>query len=446
LRNRRADRVSGWIERMKQFLVSLVSVVTLASSSFALAGDSRCDEASAVLAQTLGDAPAPTGRAPARALAQKLRDVTASVRQQLLDGASTSASPASSAASALSSSSPLPDVELRCALGVLHAHAGELARAQLHLAACDQPSVCEALRERGGRAQAAVARALRASALSPLDIDAKPSGWLATVEEFPESLVVTPHTLWLPAGLHRLRFAASAAALAANGPGVIARPITTERHARAAVFVEAPVVARKEPGTGVVSFEEDVVREPPQTTRPAPEKHRSLLPARYRRGLTATAAVEEVDDRGRTALAIQLGAGRLTGDLPSVTASRLAAHGRVGFTARWSVELGVDWTHRFDEAGAMPDDADDRADDRLGADAFGALLGARLLLWEPARLSALAALRGRLESADSARAGATLQLEARPLPRWPLALGAAFELEEGGRSYSAFAAVELWSR
>lgn len=435
---------------MKQYLVPLVCAGMIASPALAVADDPRCEESSAVLERTLGGAAAsaPTGKAPGRALAQRLREAATWLRQQVIDGAggATSAAPSAgpSAMAAPSAASPLPDVELRCALGVLHAHAGELSRAQLHLAACEQPTVCAPLRERGARAQAAVARALRASsALSPLDLGTTPPGWVVTVEEFPESLVVTPHTLWLPAGPHRLRFAATAAALAAGGPDVIARPITTERHARAAVFVEAPVAVRKEPGTGKVSFEEDVVREPQQTTRPPPEKHRSLLPARYRRGLEARASVEEVEDRGRTVLAVQLGAGRLTGDFDSRTASRLALHGRVGFTARWSLELGVDWTHRFDEAAAM-NDAEDAA--ALDADAFGALLGARLLLWNPAQLSTLVALRGRLEGGDRARAGGVVQLEARPLPRWPLALGAAFELEEDARSYSAFAAVELWSR
>lgn len=442
---------------MKQYLVPLVWAGMIASPAVAVADDSRCDEASAVLARTLG-APAatPTGKAPGRALAQKLREATARLRQQVIDGAAASivaagassnaaagaSSSAAAGAAAVSPATPLPDVELRCALGVLHAHAGELSRAQLHLAACEQPAVCEPLRERGARAQSAVARALRASTLSPLDLGTTPSGWVVTVEEFPDSLIVTPHTMWLPAGPHRLRFAATAKALAAGGPDVIARQVTTERHARAAVFVEAPVVVRKEPGTGKVSFEEDAVREPQQTTRPPPEKHRSMLPARYRRGLDARAPVEEVEDRGGTALSLQAGAGRLTGDFASLTASRLALHGRVGFTARWSIELGVDWTHRFAEASAM-DGAEDTA---LDADAFGALLGVRLLLWKPAQLSTLAALRGRLEGGDRARAGGVLQLEARPLPRWPLSLGAAFELEEDARSYSAFAAVELWSR
>ncbi len=418
---------------MKQYLVPLVWAGMIASPAVAVADDPRCDEASAVLDQTLGAATAasPTGKAPGRAQAQKLREATARLRQQVIEGAG--------GASSSAVAPPLPDGELRCALGVLHAHAGELPRAQLHLAACQQPTVCEPLRERGARAQSAVARALRASTLSPLDLGTTPPGWIVTVEEFPESLIVAPYTVWLPAGPHRLRFAATARALAAGGPDVIARQITTERHARAAVFVEAPVVVRKEPGTGLVSFEEDVVREPPQTTRPAPEKHRTMMPPRYRRGLYARAPVEKIEDRGRTALSVQLGAGRLTGDFGSRTAARLALHGRVGFTARWSLELGVDWTHRFDEAAAMDEPA-------IDANAFGALLGARLLLWRSAQLSALAALRGRLESGDRARAGGVLQLEARPLPRWPLVFGAAFELEEDARSYSAFAAVELWSR
>jgi hypothetical protein len=339
----------------------------------------------------------------------------------------------------------IPAADERCALGVLAAHAGDLPRAQLLLAACLAPDVGGELRERGGQSRAKLARALRKSELSPVDLDTNPSGWLATVEGFPEAMVMMPYTPWLPPGKHVLRFAPSAAALRAGGAAVITRELELARHSRGSLFVEAPVAPRQAVGTGTVTFEDEAALEAPHAGPPPPEKHRSMLPERYRKGLGVAMPEEPAPAARAAALVLQAGGGwqAPTDARRAGPTTRLAAQGRVAFAPRLFVELGVDWTHRFGDGDGDGDGMDDAP--RAAGDAFGALLGARAVLWRPAELSLLAALRGRLESGADARGGGLVQLEARPVARWPLAVGGAVELERGRRSYSAFAAVELWA-
>jgi hypothetical protein len=241
-------------------------------------------------AERAGKAPRPE-KPLTGATARHLRQTLTAWRERLLASATAAASPSGATASgparAIAGAAPaaLPDAALRCALGVLHAHAGELARAQLHLAACALIAEAAPLRQRGDQAQAAVSRALRASSLSPLDLATAAPGWVATVEGYAEGACLTPCTLWLPAGKHRLRLAPTAAALA-SGRGAITRQFVAERGNRGAIFVEAPPPPPGAAGTGFVDLAEEVALEAPQTTRPAPEKHRSIMPDRYRRGLS----------------------------------------------------------------------------------------------------------------------------------------------------------------
>jgi hypothetical protein len=425
--SRRAARVRIG-ESMKQALASLIcgcaAIGTAAPT--AEAGDAS----GPATVEAAAGAAAPSGKPATGARARRIQQAIAPLREQLMKDARGEATGAEG----------LSLVEQRCAIGILYAHAGELARGQLHLAACERPELGEPLRERGSEAQAAVARALRKSTLSPIDISTTPVGWVATVEDFPEGVFVTPIALWLPAGPHRLHFAPTMSALRGGGPEVLTRELTTKRDTRGTLFVEAPAAANKTPRTEVANFNEEVALEPPQTTRPAPEKHRPLIPPRYGRGLNATAEEVPVSEH-RGLLAVQLGGGRMAPTDGSTTAAvtRIGVHGRAAFAERWFLEIGLDWAHHFEPSGTG-------AAMQLSSsgDAFGALLGARVMLWRPGGLSLLAAARGRIEREADTRGGAELQLEGKPLPRWPLAIGASVELENGLTTVSAFAALELW--
>lgn len=407
----------------KQVLVALVALV----AGPRLGQADAEEDLPAMLERTVGQA-APSGTAPSRKQRQAIEREIAARRAQL-----------AKAPEAAPGAEQLPLAEERCALGVLHAHAGELALAQLQLAACEQPGVGEALRQRGGEAQSAVARALRKSSLSPIDISTTPAGWFGSLEAQPDGLFLTPITLWLPAGKHAVTLAPSLAGL--RQPEAVHRELKVEPQRRGSLFYEAPPPTSKAPGTGVVKFEEEAALEPPQTTRPPPEKHRPLIPERYRRGLGVTAE-EPRQSEHRGLLAIQLGAGRMAphDSGTTATATRLAVHGRAAFAERFFLEVGLDWAHHFEPGSANV------AMDELGqsGDAFGALLGARVMIWRPGGVSFLAGLRGRLEREADARGGAELQLEGKPLPRWPLAIGASAEIENGLSFVSAYAAWEVW--
>lgn len=420
---------------MKPAVAALVCVITwpqLARADAAADQAAREAELLTTLARSVGEA-APSGKAPNQQRQKQLAREVAALRAGL-------AAPPDAVAD-----QALPRAAERCALGVLYAHAGELPMAQLHLAACAQPGVGPSLRQRGDEAEAAVARALRKTSLATIDISTTPPGWLGALDAHPEALFVTPITLWLPAGAHPVRLAPSRRALEEGGAEVVRREIKAEPHRRGTLFVEAPQRPARAPGTGVVKFDEEAALEPPQTTRPPPEKHRPLIPERYRRGLGVTAEeVREAEHRGL--LALQLGVGRMSprGEGPSASATRLALHARAAFGERWFLELGVDWAHHFEPAGAGEPSEAQPGELATSGDAFGALLGARVMLWRPGGVSLLAGLRGRLEGERDARGGAALQLEGKPLPRWPLALGAAAEVENGLRVVSAYAAWELW--
>lgn len=417
---------------MKQALVSLIcgacvatTVASVAADDYAIGLMSTSSEIVAAIEAVAGEA-APSGKPATGARARRIQEAIEPLREQVM-------------ATNREGDENL-FVEQRCALGILHAHAGELARAQLHLAVCAWSQVGELLRERGADAQAAVSRALRKSALSPIDVSTTPPGWVAIVDDFPEAVFLTPFTLWLPAGPHRVHFARTMTSLRSGGDQVITRELTAKSGKRGTLFVEEPAAPVKAPGTGVIKFDEEVALEPPQTTRPPPEKHRPLIPARYRRGLNATAEeVRESEHRGL--LAVQLGAGRMapTDGSVTATATRIGVHARAAFASRWFLELGVDWAHHFAPTGTG-------AEMQLSSsgDAFGALLGARVMLWRPGGLSFLGAVRGRIESDADTRGGVELQLEGKPLRRWPLAIGASVELENGLNTVSAFAALELW--
>ncbi|HRC58872.1 MAG TPA: hypothetical protein PKU97_23275 [Kofleriaceae bacterium] len=335
----------------------------------------------------------------------------------------------------------LPYAAHRCALGVLQASAAapralrELAIARRNLAACEQPQVHVAVRERGEARRAALDPVLRRSSLSPFDLSADQPGYLATIDDAPDALFVLPHTAWLPDGAWRLRVAPSASDLGA-GRAPREHTLRASEGKRGSVVLPAPAAPPAAPGLGKADFSEDGALEPPNAGPPPPEPHRPLLPARYRRGLAATA--QDAGPRtSRGALALQLGASYGGAD---ELVSRLAVHARAQLATRVALELGIDWHHRF--ATAM----------EPGRDGLGALAGARLLLWPRRSLSLLVAARGRVhrsfedgQTADMT-GGALAQLEAHPVRAWPLSLGTALELEPSWRAVSVFVGVELWQR
>jgi hypothetical protein len=378
------------------------------------------DELIAMLEQTLGaGVPAAT---PTSASRRAAAEAIAGLRKRLEgpDG---------------SGEDGLAHTAVRCALGVLYSHRGEWSRAQLDLAACEQPRVAQPLQDLGRGALIVTDKALRRSDLCPVDIATTPPGWIAVVEAFPQAPFLTPHTVWLPDGSHRLRLARTRAALARNGRDVVVRQVIAHDGKRGAVFVEAPALPATTAGVGFVDVSAEAVLDPPHAGAPPAEPHRSILSQRYRRGIAALAAPVDQGEP-RSGVTMQFGIGQLwPAQSTAATITRLALHGHSAVNHHIAVEVGVDWSHRFAAGSAS-----------MRSQTFGALLGGRLGMWPPIQLSLLIALRGRLEGSEALRGGARLQVEGRPVPRWPLRLGAALDIERRQRAASVLLAIEFWAR
>lgn len=344
--------------------------------------------------------------------------------------------PAAAATDAPDARAPsLPRASHRCALGVALAHAGELGIARRHLAACEQTAVATTLAERGAAARSVVDPLLRASALAPFDVSAELSGWVAAASDAPDALCPLPCTLWLADGTHRLRAAASARALSEPASAtVLERELVAAGGKRGSLLLPAPPPPASGPGVGKVDLSDDNLLEAPTTGPPPPGPHRSMLPAKYRRGVGANAAPLELGP-ARGALLLLAGAG-LDGDGYSV--ARVAAHGRAALGPWLALEAGLDLGYRADDAGDHPR--------RAGA---AALVGARVAAWPDGPLTVLVAARGRVGQRDGDAAmtgGALLQLAVRPRAEWPIVAGLEVELEPAWRAASAFVGAELIRR
>lgn len=321
----------------------------------------------------------------------------------------------------------LPGAAQRCALGLV---LESLHVARRHLAACDEPSVPQALRERGAQRRAELDGKLRRSELAPFDLSAEEPGWLGALDDAPEAWFPLPHTAWLPSGKYVLHLAPSATALATGGSE--RRALVAEAGKRGAVYVAPPRQRPAKTRPVVIDIGDDAVLEAPNAGPPPPEPHRSLLPGKYQRGLRASAEAQtEAAERGALTLHASAGSARTHGETV-----RIALGARAVVHPRLSVELGLDGHHAF--ASAM----------EPSASGLGASAGVRATLWPPHQLTLLLAARGRiaLSEGNELHGGALAQLTGKPLRSWPLLLGAEAELEPGWQALSAVLAVELWRR
>lgn len=321
----------------------------------------------------------------------------------------------------------LPRAAQRCALGLV-LESRHVARR--HLAACDEPSVPEALRERGEQRRAELDGKLRRSELAPFDLSAEEPGWLGVLDDAPEAWFPLPHTAWLPSGKYVLHLAPSATALAAGGGE--RRTVVAEAGKRGAVHVAPPRQRTAKTGPVIIDIGDDAALEAPNAGPPPPEPHRSLLPGKYQRGLRASAEAQaEAAERGALTLHASAGSARTHGETVRIAlAARAVVHPRL------SVELGLDGHHAF--ASSM----------EPSTSGLGASAGVRATLWPPHQLTLLLAARGRiaLSEGNELHGGALAQLTGKPLRSWPLLLGAEAELEPSWQALSAVLAVELWRR
>lgn len=314
------------------------------------------------------------------------------------------------------------DPSIRCTLGAVYARRGDLPRAMLYLVGCDEVALPDDVAREIVRTARQVKKAVRASELTELTIVTAPAGLRAELAALAGEPLVTPATVWVPAGAHTVR--------ATHGGQTLQRTITTRPYSRATLLLEVPTTSPAPPRHGRVDFEDEHAGDA-QAGPPPDVKRPSLLSDRYR-GVTGPRSGPVLDDplplrAGRAArpwFGLRLGGGVFDeAARAAVVRPAVALAARFPVAPRLFVAARLDWSRR---GGAAP----------TSIDAAGASVGAgwTLLDHRGLALAAIGQLRGDLRFADTrdamavARAGAsaaaTLELA---IARTPLTVGLRFE-------------------
>lgn len=185
--------------------------------------------------------------------------------------------PAVLAAPAPAAGGPPGDALARCTLGAIHARRGDLPRAALYLAGCDDAELPDDVAAAIRRTVRDVKRRLEASQLAALDIVTRPDGLIAEIDALPGESFPTPATVWVAAGTHAVRVR--------RGERWWTRQVTAEPHRNGVVIVDTGREARPAaPRTVVIDFaQDDPGHALEHHSGPPPDiKHPSLIRDKYR--------------------------------------------------------------------------------------------------------------------------------------------------------------------
>ncbi|HEX3763790.1 MAG TPA: hypothetical protein VHW23_34075 [Kofleriaceae bacterium] len=330
----------------------------------------------------------------------------------------------------------------RCTLGAIHARRGDLPRAALYLAGCDDADLPDDVAAAVRASARELRRRLDASRLSSLDVVTEPEGLSAEIDALPGEPFATPATIWIPPGSHEIRVTVG------DRPDAppLRRQVTTEPRKHTVVLIKTgPDGPTRAPKAGAI----DMTDEPggelgEQHTGPPPDiKHPSLVKDRYRR-IPDPASGDPIDDplATRPAPSVErrgwLGA-RLSGGMFDDSTAAARAGLAVALTARYPLTDAVfaatraDWSRRGGNAMTAASGAADPVD-ALGASAG---LGATVIGGGPgAGLALIGELRGELrltghrDAAPVRRAGLGLAAGAElALPSTPFTVG--LRVEQG---------------
>ncbi|HLU64677.1 MAG TPA: hypothetical protein VKZ63_00285 [Kofleriaceae bacterium] len=168
-----------------------------------------------------------------------------------------------------------------CSAGLAHERAGDLPRAHLALQRC-LASAGEAAPAEAQAARARVVRGLAASDHAPVSFSVKPAGVALRIPPFTSDAPLgEPYVIWLPPGRH---------AFTASAPGYQDLTGTIEITGRERLLLTVALEPLPDaPSSTTVDFGEDgpAVDDAIVTPDPRPKKHKTLIPERFRRGLTA---------------------------------------------------------------------------------------------------------------------------------------------------------------
>ncbi|MGN6110147.1 MAG: hypothetical protein ACTHU0_33890, partial [Kofleriaceae bacterium] len=353
------------------------------------------------------------------------------------------------------------DLAARCTLGAIYARRGDLSRAALHLAGCEDAALPDEIAAAVAKIHGELKKRLRASELSTIEVVSSPEGMTAETSALPGETFTTPATLWVQPGSYEIR--------ATHEGKHHAIVVATSPYARTVAWIgDRPVPQRRDPGptTPTVDFGDENAAESQQSGPPPDIKHPNIVPVRYRGAVALAEAtggggpkLEDPELRVRSApppsywLGLRVGAGVFDdGDAAARAGIEIAATTRIALAGPAFLAGRLDWSRRGGDAMAASGSPGSPA---ASIDALGVAAGAGLTLLDRRALSiaAIGQLRADLRlasarlGAEVARAGlgaaAGIDLV---LPATPITAGVRFEqgltaLVEGARDRAVL--VEL---
>jgi hypothetical protein len=162
----------------------------------------------------------------------------------------------------------------RCADGVAALAKNDLPHAALYLDGCDdaEPKAMHELRKK-----------LEASSLSVLEISSNPSGLDAQIDTLPGEHLVTPTTVYVPAGVHEVH------------AGELVKKVTTVARARSVlIFEDAAPKPPAPPKPGNADFRDEAPEADQPTGPPPPTPHRPMMPCKFTN--SCTEAGDQIED------------------------------------------------------------------------------------------------------------------------------------------------------
>lgn len=166
------------------------------------------------------------------------------------------------------------DATIKCTLGAVYAKRGDYPRAAIYLEGCDDATLPEDIGVPIDKLVTETKRKLHDSDLSTVEIITKPSGMLVEIAALPGEQLMSPATVWVPAGSYDV--------VAHHDGHTLTNHVVTQTHARAIVIVEEPAAGNGTVKPGKVDFAGDGEPAERHEGQPQDIKHPTLIPKRLR--------------------------------------------------------------------------------------------------------------------------------------------------------------------
>lgn len=180
------------------------------------------------------------------------------------------------------------DPAIRCTLGAVYAKRNELSRAAVYLAGCEDAQLPPELGEPIAKLAIETVKKLRDSDLAVLEIVTKPAGMTAEIAALPGDQLVTPATVWIPAGSYDV--------VATHDGHTIKNHVAPTAHSRSVVFLDDSSAAQKPVKAGKADFTDEAEPSERHEGTPAAIKHDSLMSKKLRGVADPTTAGPQIDD------------------------------------------------------------------------------------------------------------------------------------------------------